>query len=70
MLDEHELDSDAGRKRTSHVCPHALHLTGDWVLGVLRGEQGHSNLAGSYEVGDPRVCCLLGIGDTWSYKQD
>jgi hypothetical protein len=70
MLDKHELDPDTGGKRASHVCPYALQLTRDWILGVLRGEQGHSNFAGPHEVCDPRVGRLLGKGDRLSCKQN
>jgi hypothetical protein len=61
MFDEHDLDSDASRKRASHVCPHAFQLTGDWIFGVLPGEQRNPNFARAYQVSDPRVWSLLRV---------
>ena len=70
MLDEHELDPDAGRKRASHLCPHALQLTGDWIFGVLTGEQRNPNFAGAHQVSDPRVWSLLRMGDPRNGEQN
>ncbi len=63
MLDQHELDPEAGPKGASHVCPHALQLTGDWIFGVLTGEQRNPHFAGAHQIRNPRIRRLLGIGD-------
>jgi hypothetical protein len=70
MLDEHELDSDAGRKCAGHVCPHSLQLTGDWIFDVLTGEQRNPNPAGAHQVSDPPVWGLLRIGDPRNGEQN
>jgi hypothetical protein len=70
MLDEHELDPDAGRKRASYLCPDALQLTGDRILGVLRGEQGNPKFAGAHQVSDPWVWRLLRMDDPRNCEQN
>src|SRR2546426_6727150 len=53
----------ASRKRASHICPHAPRLTGDWIFGVLAGEQRNPNRSEEHtsELQSPcnLVCRLL-----------